>query len=104
MTISKREFSRDIYKWLKEGEYVVTNHGEAEYVVTVRKVSGVVTKESAVKDTTKDVVTSKDVVTIIKTVEEAKKAVKEPHNFVSSNHACGCKKTTFKTCPKHYCY
>lgn len=43
--VSKRDFARNVYDYLKPGEYVVTNHGRAEYVVTVREVDDVVTVE-----------------------------------------------------------
>ncbi len=87
--ISKREISRDIYKYLKEGEYVVTNHGVPEYVVTIKKVSGEIP------------VVTNNVVTKIDTVEEVRKVVK----FVGEKHSCGCKREgKNKTCPKHYCY
>ena len=49
--INKRKFSRDIYDWLKEGEYVVTNHGLPEYVVTVKKVTEEIVAKETIKET-----------------------------------------------------
>ena len=112
MEIGKREFLHYTEKYLKEGEFVVTKHGVPEYVVTIRKVDGVVTKEDVVtnKDTT-SVVTVKPVVKIIKTVEGAIEAVSgnvikpQPNrSFTADKHGCGCVKKGSKTCPKHYCF
>ena len=40
MEVTKREFARNIYKYLKEGTFVVTNQGKNEFVVTIAKICG----------------------------------------------------------------
>lgn len=83
--ISKREFSRSIYSYLKVGEYVVTKNGEPEFVVTIKKVDGVL---------------EEDVVTI-KSKEDVLKKVPSAVN----SYGCGCKRVERKiACPVHRRY
>ena len=37
--ISTREWVRHAYRYLREGEYVVTRHGESAFVVTIKRYS-----------------------------------------------------------------
>lgn len=54
--INKREFTRNIYHYLQEGQYVITNNGEKEYVVTIDKFS-----HDKRRDTLSDLIENGDV-------------------------------------------
>jgi hypothetical protein len=83
VTISKREFTRNIYKYLKEGEYEITKDGDVEFVVTIHSV-----------------VTRKDVVTIKTRKEVVEKILKDV-----SEYGCGCKREFGKNiCKEHQRY
>jgi hypothetical protein len=55
--VTKREFTRNIYRHLTPGEYVVTKNGEPHLVVTIKAVNGTLPIESVVTQTPKSVVT-----------------------------------------------
>ena len=77
MRLSKREFTRNIFKYITDGEYILTNHGEDEYKVIVTTIQG----NSGAKE---QIVTTldKNVTTI-------------------SRYGCGCIRADERLCSKH---
>ena len=74
MTLSIREFTRNIYKYMKVGEYVVTKGGKKAFVVTIKEYEG-------------DNVVTPKVIMLNKLIDE---------------YGCGCKKVEGQVmCKKH---
>lgn len=95
MTITVREFTRNIYKHLKEGEYVVTRGGKPELVVTIKRVKGVLDVVTTKKDEV-SVVTKENLVTKLKELPQ-----RNTTSPVVSVYPCGCPRQVYFKCPVH---
>lgn len=78
--ISIREYSRNVYKYLISGEYLLTRRGKDYLKVVVTEVG------------------ERPVVT----VKKEKKVVTEDRRY--DEYGCGCKKGEEAVCPKHSRY
>jgi len=85
MTINIREYTRNIYKYLLPGEYVVTKGKKEAYKIVVTCLN----------------VVTKDDVQVIKTSEEARSVVTKLKECVSE-YRCGCNRVEGEVlCRKH---
>jgi len=90
--VTIREFTRNIYKYLKlGGEFVVTIRGKEAIVVTIFRNNVVTNKENVVTKPK-----STPIVTI------SKKESPEISGNVIQRYSCGCIKGETKLCLKHH--
>ena len=99
MRVSIREFTRNIYSYLKrDGEFVVTINGK-DAVKIVMTIISPSTDVTTIKEVKRDVMT-KDVVTIPKNKLIDENNIKKVLP-VYGVYGCGCKKDDRPMCKKH---